>query len=135
MDWMAIKTAVAGASDISRDALHLLGGVGGHLILVIVLRSWTGALLPFGLVLVAAMLNEYYDLTIEPWTGPERGRQWAESVKDLLLTMAVPLVLLLLSRFAPRRLTRLERPQGAGDGGAAAAPDPLEVGERPPGAE
>lgn len=105
MDWMDFKTALTDTTGLSRDALHIFAGLGIHGLLVLGFRSWFGALWPVGIVLLLAIGNEWMDLTTEVWTG-ERARQYAESAKDLATTMSVPIVLLLLSRFAPSRFGR-----------------------------
>lgn len=102
MQWMDIKTALTDASGLSRDAMHILTGLGVHVFLVLAFRSWFGALWPVGIVLLLALGNEWIDLTTEVWTG-ELARQYAESAKDLATTLAAPVTLLLLSRFASSR--------------------------------
>jgi hypothetical protein len=39
------------------------------------------------------------DLTLEQW--PDKGWQYGESAKDVLLTMAVPTILMLAARLRP----------------------------------
>ena len=102
MDWLDIKTALTDTSGLSRDALHIYAGLGLHAFLVLAFRSWFGAWWPLGIVLLVALGNEWIDLTSEVWTG-ELARQYAESAKDLATTLSGPLLLLLLSRFAPSR--------------------------------
>ena len=102
MPWMDFKTLLTDATGLSRDALHIFTGLGVQLVLVLAFRSWFGALWPVGIVLLLALGNEWIDLTTEVWTG-ELARQYAESAKDLATTLSGPLLLLLLSRFAPSR--------------------------------
>lgn len=59
------------------------------------IASW----LPWAGVLILIVWNEAVDLWVERW--PVRGQQYAESVKDVLLTLAVPTVLLTLLRLRP----------------------------------
>lgn len=102
MDWLEIKTALTDTGGLSRDALHIFAGLGLHVIIVLGFRSWFGALWPVAIVLLVALGNEWIDLTTEVWVG-ELAWQYAESAKDLATTLAAPLTLLLLSRFAPAR--------------------------------
>lgn len=102
IEWMDVKTALTDTSGLSRDALHIFAGLGVQSFLVLAFRSWFGALWPVGIVLLLALGNEWIDLTTEVWTG-ELAWQYAESAKDLATTLATPLLLLLLSRFAPAR--------------------------------
>jgi hypothetical protein len=99
---MAIKDAVSAATSLSRDALHLLAGLGAHVVLVLLFRSWLGAWWPLLLILGAELANEGFDLAYETWPEEEREAQWMESVKDIITTLLLPVTLLLLSRFAPR---------------------------------
>lgn len=104
MDWISLKTFVADETGLSRDALHLLTGLGAHLFLVFAFRSWFGALWPVGLIALAALGNEYLDITREPWPGLEERQYW-EAAKDMATSLAFPMALLLLARLAPGRLS------------------------------
>ena len=92
------------------------------LLLALILRrpvtSWLPLLGAFAVVLV----NELVDLWVEVW--PERGMQAGEAGKDLLTTMAVPLMLLLAFRSFPGLTAR--RPSAAKQGEAPAAAEPAE---------
>jgi hypothetical protein len=106
MDWLEIKTYLSDLTSLSRDALHIITGLGIHLLLVLVLRSWFGSLLPWFITLLFALGNEWLDLTFEVWVDEIRHRQWEDAASDVALTMLVPSLLLLLSRFAPLRYLR-----------------------------
>ena len=110
MDWMSFKTAVTEATGVSRDALHLLAGCGVHLTLVLLFRSWVGAFWPVGVIALAELANEWLDLTSDTWINGMRGQQWWESGKDVVMTLAIPLALVLLCRVAPSKFRRPERP-------------------------
>lgn len=99
MDWYQIKLAVTEATGISRDALHVFGGVAVHLIAALLLRSTLARPAPWVIVWTAAIANEWFDLHYEIW--PNRLDQWAESVVDVAVTVLIPTVLLLLARQAP----------------------------------
>lgn len=108
MDWIEIKEAVSDATAFSRDTLHILIGCGAHLGVVLIFRTWIGALWPVLLLTLAGLANEYGDLTSDYWTNGLRKYQWLESAKDMVLTIAIPLLLVLLSRVAPNRFRRPE---------------------------
>lgn len=99
MEWYTIKASITDFVGMSRDALHVLSGVGLQFFFVLVLRSWTGGVLPWLLVLGAAIGNEWLDLADDRW--PDRSLQWDEARRDLISTLLLPTLLLLLSRFAP----------------------------------
>lgn len=115
MDWISLKTAIAEHTDLSRDALHLLAGCGAHLLLVLLFRSWIGALWPVGLIALAEIANEWVDLTTYDYWGDGRSQQIWESSKDVFSTLAIPVALVLLCRLAPARFRRPERPVPASE--------------------
>lgn len=111
MEWSETKIIIAELSGgMSNDAIHVLVGVAIQLALAAALRVSVAHWLPWFAVLALAVGNEYYDLHQEIW--PSRDLQIGESVKDVLLTIAVPTVLLLAARFTPRLLVR---PADAGE--------------------
>jgi hypothetical protein len=101
--WGGIKAAVEIFTErslgFSHDALHVLVGACLQLLLATLLRTSVRSLKPWALVLVLELLNEVHDLRVETWPSP--AMQWGESAKDVLLTMALPTVLLLAARYAP----------------------------------
>lgn len=109
MFWLDFKTGLTDTLGLSRDALHLLTGLGMHLFLVLAFRSWFGALWPIGVVALIALGNEWIDLSTDVWVG-ELARQYGESAKDLATTLAAPIALLLLARFAPHRFRPVSPP-------------------------
>ena len=110
MDWAAIKTVITEDTGLSRDALHLLTGLGLYLLLTAVLprRSWP--ILPWFLILVAGLANEWADYLHETWPG-----QWRESLKDMITTLSLPTLLILLGRFAPSLLVGRRQGSSAGE--------------------
>ena len=113
MEWLELKGTVVDAFGISRDALHLLIGFFLQALLVLIARSWFGAFWPVALVALAALGNEWLDLTNEIWPGELRTLQWWESGKDMVTSLAIPVTLLLLCRLAPERFDRPARPASA----------------------
>jgi diacylglycerol kinase len=104
LDWFEAKTAFERSIAFGHDALHVLAGVVVQLLAAALLRRSVAQWQPWLAVLVLELLNEASDLHGEVW--PDRLNQWGESAKDVALTMALPTLLLLVSRFAPRLLVR-----------------------------
>lgn len=100
--WYQIKLFVEHASGISMDALHILVGFLLLLLTARLLRRSVADLLPWLAVLLLAIGNEAYDLTVELW--PDPGSQLGEGFKDILLTMALPTLLLVTARRKPALL-------------------------------
>lgn len=109
MDWYDIKLAVVEGSGLSRDLLHVFVGFGALVLVALALRRPLASPLPWLLLLAAEAGNELYDLGREQW--PDRPI-WPGSLRDLLVTMAIPTALLLLARYAPGLFVR----RGAAEG-------------------
>ena len=107
--WYATKTVAEHALGFSNDALHVLAGVVLQLALARLMTVSIGQMTPWLGVLALELLNEWSDLSFEIW--PDPAMQWGESVKDVLLTMALPSILLIVSRRWPDLLGRPAIPQ------------------------
>lgn len=116
MNWWDMKMWVEESTGLSMDALHVHAGVLAQLIFALILRRSISSVWPWLLVLLAALANEWWDLTFEIW--PTRDQQWQESIRDVWNTMLLPTTLLVLSRFAPGLLVR-KRPRSADAADAA----------------
>ena len=97
--WHQGKLFVEHSLTISHDALHLLVGVLLWIVLGLVLRRPLHTWRPWLWLLAAALWNEAVDLWVEQW--PDPGQQYGEGAKDLLLTMAVPTLIMLTARLRP----------------------------------
>jgi len=97
--WYEAKMFIERASVVSSDALHVLVGVLAWMIAAVVLRRSLSSRFPWLILLGLAVLNEFVDFWIERW--PDLGMQLGESAKDILLTMALPTVLMFAVRFRP----------------------------------
>lgn len=101
MDWEQIKSAISLSTGLERDALHIYAAILLQVGSAALLRRSLGSVLPWLVVLAAAVGNEWLDITrdrlFEDW---EQGA----AIHDLWNTMLVPTLLALLARFAPRLL-------------------------------
>ena len=100
--WYQVKLFIEHASGISMDALHILAGFILFLIAARLLRTAVSSPLPWLTLLVLELVNEAYDLHVELW--PNLGSQLGEGAKDILLTMALPTLLLAAARLRPQWL-------------------------------
>ena len=96
MRWYAVKRFVSDATLLSMDALHILAGFLGLLLVARLFGRPLSDARPWLAVFCLELLNEWSDLRVEHW--PDFGRQLGEGAKDILLTMLVPTALLLLTR-------------------------------------
>ena len=91
------------ASVIDSDAIHVLVGVGLQLVAALVLRRSLASVWPWLIVFALELANEVNDVVQQVW--PDPAMQLGEGVKDVVVTMALPTLLLLIARFAPSVLT------------------------------
>lgn len=97
--WYQGKLFIEHSLTISHDSLHILVGVLLLIALGLLLRRPLTSWRPWLWLLAAALWNETVDLWIERW--PDPGMQLGEGAKDLLLTLAVPTILMWAARSRP----------------------------------
>jgi TRAP-type uncharacterized transport system fused permease subunit len=110
--WYKLKMFIEHASAFTSDSMHVVAGVVIQLLVAMLLRRSVGAWAPWLVVLCLAILNEGADLWIEQW--PDLAIQYGESAKDILLSMALPTLLMLVSRFRPQLLAGGARRRSGG---------------------
>jgi len=97
--WYQTKMAIEHVSVVSSDALHVLVGPFLWLLAAAVIRRRLSDWLPWLFALAAALFNEGVDLWVERWPSPRQ--QYIETAKDILLTIALPTVLVIAARLRP----------------------------------
>lgn len=99
MSGVELKHFIERSVAFSPDSLHVIAGVlilfGAASLLQKPVSSWW----PWLAVLLLVCVNEAADLLTDRWPHP--GMQYGETAKDLLLTMALPTVLLFATRYLP----------------------------------
>ena len=114
--WHQGKLFIEHAVTISHDSLHVIVGVLLWVVFGLILRRPLSSWLPWLWIFAVILWNETVDLWVEQW--PDPGMQYGESAKDLLLTMALPTLLLVLTRFRPQLFAGREvRRSRRGSGG------------------
>lgn len=98
--WQEAKLFLRHSLAFSLDALHVIVGVVLMVAAALLLRKPLSTPTPWLVVFIFAFVNEIIDLYAEQWPHP--AMQYGEGVKDLLLTMMLPTLLLLTSRSFPR---------------------------------
>src|SRR3954468_171508 len=98
--WHEGKVFIEQAIAINHDALHVIFGVLAWLAIGLMTRRSLASWRPWLWLLALILWNETVDLWTEQW--PDAGIQYGEGVKDVLLTMSVPTLLMLAARFRPR---------------------------------
>jgi hypothetical protein len=100
MEWITFKQAAADFP-LSRDALHIYAALAIQVGACILFRTSLGKILPWLVVLLLELINEALDLLFEQ---EEYIHAWQidGSIHDIINTMALPTMLLLMVRYAPR---------------------------------
>jgi hypothetical protein len=120
--WNETKDLLERSVAFSSDSLHVITGFVGLLAASLILRRPVSSARPWLLVAALAALNELLDLWGDRW--PQPGVQFGESIRDLLLTMALPTLLLFSSRYLPQLYARRREPGplAAGEDSSTSAP-------------
>jgi hypothetical protein len=96
--YQEIKNIITSILPLTHDALHILIGMGVYLALCLVFRRPIGWRWAFVVVLAMAIGAEVMDMQDD---FKVYGRWiWRESMKDILLTISVPLALWVYTRLA-----------------------------------
>ena len=106
-DWHQTKLVIEHAAGFSHDAIHVLIGGAGPLFVAFATRRTIANWLPWIVVFALILFNETVDLWVEHW--PDRTVQYGDGLKDVLLTMALPTLLLITARVTPRIYARSRR--------------------------
>lgn len=99
--WFSLKTLLERTIAFHDDALHVIVGVLLQFVAAALLRRPVSRAAPWLAVLVLELANEASDFRHELWPPPERSAQMGEGLKDILLTMFLPTVLVLVARRFP----------------------------------
>ena len=109
--WYQGKLFIEHSLSISHDSLHILVGVLLWIVLGFALRRSLTSWWPWVWLFAAVLWNEAVDLWVERW--PDPGMQYGEGAKDLLLTMAVPTILMWVARSRPDLFRAAARKRGS----------------------
>ncbi len=105
MQWIELKQWLELSTGLDRDSLHIYAGVGVQLIAALFCRRSLGSSIPWLLVGVVALINEYSDYSNFPEASHVRQEFYDEAIRDIWNTLLLPSALLLIARFWPRWLT------------------------------
>ena len=100
--WQAGKLFIEDRVALSHDSLHLIVGTLVWLAFALLLRRSVVSLSPWLWAFAVILWNETVDLWTEQWPNP--WMQYEQAIKDLVLTMATPTMLLLAARVRPQLL-------------------------------
>ncbi len=106
--WQEVKLFVEHSLGFNSDSLHVIVGALLFLGIALLMRKPVSTPPAWLVLLGLTVLNELVDLWVDQWPSP--GQQFGEGMKDLLLTMLVPTVLMITARWVPRLYGRPETP-------------------------
>ncbi len=99
LSWHQGKLFIEHSLSISHDSLHIVIGVMLWLVFALLFKRPLTTWLPWQWLLAVILWNEAVDLWIEQW--PDPGQQYGEGAKDILLTLAVPTLIMVAARRRP----------------------------------
>ena len=105
MDWFEIINWLALSTGLDRDSLHIYAGVGVQLIVALIFRRSLASPVPWLLVAVAALTNEYYDYSFVADNLNARQEYFDGAIRDVWNTLLLPSLLLVIARYWPTWLT------------------------------
>jgi hypothetical protein len=104
--WHNLKLFIEHATRIEHGTLHVIAGILVWLLVALISRRSIRSWMPWTALFAVILWNETVDLLIEHW--PERAMQYGEGVRDLLLTMFIPTLLMFAARSLPQLFRRDE---------------------------
>ena len=105
--WHQGKSFIEHSLAVDHDALHVLVGLMAWLAIAMISRRPFSSLRPFLWLCALILWNETVDLWVELW--PDLARQLGEGMKDILLTIFMPGLLMLLIRRRPQLFAAARR--------------------------
>ena len=99
MSWPELKTMLETSIGLSQDALHMYAAVLIQLVAAALTRKSLAHPLPWLVVLMLELVNEWADIRSDNLF--EEWERWT-ALHDVVNTMALPTLLLVLARTAPR---------------------------------
>ena len=98
--WHHGKLYIEHSVPIEHGTLHVIIGVLAWLTTALLARRTVSSWFPWLGIFALILWNEATDLWVERW--PDRSMQYEDGVKDIILTMLVPTVLLFAVRLRPQ---------------------------------
>lgn len=104
MQWIEAKNYLEQFSGLDRDSLHIYAGVGIQLIGALAFRRRLASPFPWLMVLLAALANEYNDLSYAAEVTGAAAGGYGESISDIWNTISLPTILLVIANIWPNWL-------------------------------
>ena len=105
MDWFEFKSWISEYTGLDRDSLHIYAAVGIQLIMALFVRSGLANFIPWIVVSIAVLGNEYLDFSGASQSTIENGSFYEAAIHDIWNSMVLPTLFLMIARFWPGWLT------------------------------
>lgn len=97
--WHQGKLFIEHTVTITHESLHVIVGVLVWLFFALLFRRPITSWKPWLWLFAVILWNETVDLWVEQW--PDPGQQYGEGMKDVILTMLLPSILMAAARWRP----------------------------------
>jgi hypothetical protein len=104
--WIAFKALAASWVGLDRDALHLAGSILAILFVALITRRPLSSTRPWLLLFALVVVDEIASAALDGTLGRET---FDASWRDVVLVMAIPTILLVLTRFVPALMAEENR--------------------------
>lgn len=105
MQWFEIKDWLEASTGLERDALHIYSAIFVQLVFAMLFRRSLANFLPWTMVFIAVMINEYLDYLYVPAALAAKQGYLDGAIRDIWNTMLLPTIFLLIANLWPRLLT------------------------------
>ncbi|WP_430417346.1 hypothetical protein [Parasphingorhabdus sp.] len=105
MEWFEIKNWLEASTGLARDALHIYSAIFVQLVSALLFRRSLAHILPWTMVFIAVMINEYLDYSYVPAALAANQGYLDGAIRDIWNTMLLPTIFLLIANLWPRLLT------------------------------
>lgn len=122
MEWVTFKSDLLAATGLTNELAHVYLAVTIQLFIAWSTRVSVASAKPLAVVLALELVNEWLDMRHVGGWDAMRDYHWDGAMWDVIHTMAIPVLLFALCRWAPALLVRAEA-EPASD---AEAPDQTE---------
>ncbi|MEP0189433.1 MAG: hypothetical protein ABJ311_06480 [Erythrobacter sp.] len=123
MEWVHLKSDLLAATGLTNELAHVYLAVAIQLFIAWSTRLSVASAKPLAVVLALELVNEWFDVRHVGGFDAMQGHHWEGAIWDVVHTMAIPVLLFVLSRWAPDLLVR-EKAQLPGENAQESGDEP-----------
>ncbi len=125
MEWVHLKSELLATTGLTNELAHVYLAVAIQLFIAWATRLSVASVKPLAVVFALELVNEWFDMRHVGGWDAMRDYHWDGAIWDVAHTMAIPVLLFALSRWAPALLVRESEPS-QGDDAPEDPPDQTE---------